>query len=248
MANEVAGYIGLSRLTSLQRHMDVVTNNVANMNTDSFKAERTIFQEHLESLGGPGNSEDQSYVIDIGTYRDLKQGALQETGNPLDIAIQGEGWFSYMSENGPVYGRGGRLMIDDFGRMVTSTGDPILDLNGGEIVLPIDGDNQINIAGDGTVSVDGAAMAQIGIVEFENPQQLERMGNGYYQAPEDDFPLPAFDASVVQGMVETSNVEPIVEMTRLMDLHRAYEMTNKLHENSGELQSKMINRIGQMSR
>src|SRR5690606_3316078 len=153
----------------------VVTNNIANMNTTAFKAERTIFQEHLERLGPVGQREDQSYVIDSATYRDLSQGRLEATGNPLDIAIEGEGWFAYNTEEGPVYGRDGRLLIDDMGRLATTDGKPILDIHGAEIVLPLEEAHLIDIAADGTVSAEGLILGQIGIFQFDNPRRLERL-------------------------------------------------------------------------
>lgn len=246
MSNEVAGYIGLSRFTALHRELDVVTNNIANMNTASFKGESSIFHEYVENFSKDTSSTgDQSYVIDKGTYRDLSQGGLEPTDNPLDVALQGPGWYSYMGDEGIVYGRDGRLVIDDLGRLSTLDGKPILDINGGEIVLPLEDGNAVQVSGDGTLSVGGAAIAQLGIVDFDNPQRLERLGNGYYSAPDDEFPLPAFDASVAQGMVETSNVQPVVEMTKLISLHRAYENISKLTEMTGELQSKTIQKLAQ---
>lgn len=246
MSNEIAGYIGLSRMTALARQLDVVTNNLANMNTAGFKGERSIFHEHVESLSaGGGKRERQSYVIDKGTYMDLSQGALTPTGNPLDVALQGNGWYSYMSDEGVVYGRDGRFMVDDQGRLATLDGKPVLDVNGGEIVLPQEEGASLSISGDGTISADGMALAQIGVVEFANPHRLERIGGGYFSAPADEAPLPAFDASMAQGMVEGSNVQPIVEMTRMMSLQRAYENIARLNETTGELQSRAISRIGQ---
>lgn len=247
MANEIAGYIGLSRMSGLRRQLDVVTNNIANMNTAAFKAERTVFQEHLERLGQAGGREEQSYVIDSATYRDLSQGRLEATGNPLDLAIEGEGWFAYNTEEGVVYGRDGRLLVDDMGRLSTTDGRPILDINGAEIVLPLEEAHLVDIAADGTVSAEGLILGQIGIFGFDNPRRLERLGNGMLRAPADEVALPALDAALVQGTVEGSNVNPIVEMTRLMQLHRAYEQTAKLNEATGDLQSRAIDRLGRSS-
>lgn len=246
MANEVGGYIGLSRQTALQRQLDVVSNNIANMNTAGFKAEQSVFQDHLERLSrGSGKPEEQSYVIDKGTYRDLSQGALEATGNPLDVALHGNGWYAYMGDEGVVYGRDGRFLIDEQGRLVTLDGKSVLDVNGAEIIIALDEGNEISVAGDGTLSLDGLALAQIGVSEFDNPHRLERLGNGYFRAPDDEPALPAFNASLVQGMVEKSNVQPIVEMTRMMSLQRAYDQIAKLSDVTSELSSKTITRLGQ---
>lgn len=248
MATEIAGYVGLSRLTALRRQMDVTTNNIANMNTAGFKGERVIFNEHLERVSAPGpGREEQSYVIDKGTFTDLAQGGFETTGNPLDVALHGDGWLSYMSDEGVVYGRDGRFVIDDLGRLSTVDGKPVLDVNGAEIVLPLDEGADVAIAGDGTISVDGMAIGALGLFTFDSPQRLERMGNGVLRAPEDEMPLPAMETSVVQGAIENSNVQPVVEMTRMMELHRAYESVTRLSENAGELQRKAINQLGRSS-
>src|SRR5471032_3109486 len=147
--------IGLSRQTILERQLDVISNNIANVNTSGFKADASLFEEYLM----PGAHEDNfvgsdrrlSYVQDRGTYRDFSQGAVEQTKNPLDIAIDGGGFLVVQTAAGDRYTRDGGLQMNNTGQLVTSAGNPVLGTSGPIVFQP--GDHDINVSPDGTITV-----------------------------------------------------------------------------------------------
>lgn len=242
-----AGYVGLSAQKALKKKLDVIANNVANMNTSGFKGQRAAFVEHVADVEkSDGSREGVSFAYTRATYMDTSQGGLTATSSPFDMALQGEGWFSYDTPEGVAYGRDGSFKIDGLGRLSTSEGHPVLDEGGGEIVITPEEASNLTVTADGTMSANGVALGRLGVWTFDNPQALERMGNGMFKAPDDAPPLPAMDASVVQGMVEGSNVNAIQEMTRLIDVHRTYDKVAKLAKNANDLEKDAIARLGKV--
>lgn len=243
-----ANYVSLSLATALQRSMDVAAHNMANASTAGFKASRPLF-ESVDPSGAADPDEAVNYVQDRGTYVDTSQGALIATGNPLDLAVSGGGWFGYQAEGGQTaYGRDGRLTIDADGQLATLAGAPIIDLNGSPVTLPSEVGQAITIARDGTITDSaGATLGQIGVFRIEDVDSMTAIGNGLYltvggagQAVPDD------GSQVVQGSVEQSNVQPVVELTRLMDIQRAYERAVKLMNDENELTRQAIQRLGRV--
>lgn len=244
---EHATTIALSRQMTLRRAMDIVANNVANVNTPGFKAESAIFSEFLMPLaeaddrhGQPGVSE-LSYVIDSGIYRNLAEGNLEQTGNPLDMAISGDGYFSVQTENGPRYTRAGHFSLDAQGRLVTSAGDPVLSDAGAPIALTPE-NGPIEVSRDGTISQNGAQVGRIGVVSFANERALTKTGNGYFETAQ--APVPVAAPTVLQGMVEGSNVQPVVEMTRMIEVMRAYQSAQRSIDKMSELSQAAIRQLG----
>jgi len=239
-------YVGLSRQQSLQRQLEVVANNIANMDTAGFRGERMAFAEMVVRPDGAPRREAISFGTDRASYMDERQGGFVATGNPLDLAIQGDGWFSYQTPGGTLYGRDGRLSVDAQGRLVTVDGHPVLDDGGAPVQVPQDG-GAISVSGDGVVSAGGAAVARLALSRFESAQRLERVSGGLFAAPEGVEALPAAGARVAQGMLERSNVQAVVEMARMIELHRAYDSTAKLVENAHDLQRDAVSRLGKQS-
>jgi len=238
------GYVGLSAQVALRRQLDVVANNVANMNTTGFKGDRMLFAESLQKLGT--RPEDRaSFVIDKGTYRDFTAGALTATGSKLDAAIDGDGFFRVQTPEGQMYTRDGRFSRDPEGRLVTASGHRVLDDGGGEIVIPQEAGN-VDIGLDGSVTVDGAFVGRIGVARFAQPQLLEAKGDLLYAAGNGQAALPAENPRVVQGMVEGSNVQAVVEMTRMIDVNRAYAQADQLADQGDRLQRDSASRIGRV--
>lgn len=239
---ENPSFIALSSQTALMRQMDVLANNLANMNTPAFKAERLVFTEMLEQSAASGIDEmgPMSFVQPYGTYMDFSEGSLTPTGNPLDLAISGEGFFSVQTADGTGYTRSGRLALDSTGTMVTSSGLPVLATGGGPI--NVGGANQISVASDGTVSTEDGIVARLAVVDFEDSQSLERGANGIYSAG-DAVANPVASPHVVQGMVEESNVSPILEMTRLIDVSRSYQRMTQMIESEHQRQKQAISTL-----
>jgi len=224
----------LSDQVALQRSLDVIANNVANSNTTGFKREGIEFDTMLSGLQ---KGKSINFVFDRATYRDTTPGAISATGNPLDLAIQGAGYFEIQTPQGVQYTRNGAFRTDNQGQIVTSTGMPVLSDGGQAITLP-DEATDITISGDGFITAQvgtGSSRAQLGklgIVKFDNDQQVIPAGYGMFTTTQ--TPTPVTGNAIVQGSIEESNVKPISEMTSMITIQRAYEQATNLisQENS----------------
>jgi flagellar basal-body rod protein FlgF/flagellar basal-body rod protein FlgG len=229
--------VGLSRQMTLQRQMDVVANNIANINTTGFKAERTLFQEYLS----PGAREDNftgrdrrvSFVQDRATMHDFTSGPMEQTKNPLDVAIDGNAFLAVQTPAGERYTRDGGLQINSQGQLVTVSGAPVLGTTGPIVFQQTDHD--INISPDGTVTVlEGtnridSVRGKIRLAAFAQPQQLVKEGSNLYSAAPGVTAQPATNVKVNQGFIERSNVNSVSEMSRMIEVTRAYtELSNML--------------------
>lgn len=233
-------YIGLSRQVALRRHLEVVANNIANMNTVGFRADRMLFETAMERVGSK-RGEQVAFTIDRATYTDTRPGSFRETGRALDLAIEGDGWIGVETPEGVRYTRDARLSRAEDGSLVTVGGHPVLDDGGQPLEVPPDAE-AIAIGPDGTVTVDGNPLARIGLVRFEDQQGMRRGEQGLHATEE--APQPAPDARFAQGKVESANVQPIVEMARMMDLSRDYQAVSRMVEEGHELLRSAIGRLG----
>jgi flagellar basal-body rod protein FlgF len=233
---DTTAYVALSRQVALMREMSVLANNVANIGTTGFRAERTLFETVLERAGAAGSV---AFVQDVGTAHDLRPGPLSATGSPLDLAIDGEGWLAFASPDGVGYSRAGHLALAADGTLVDAGGRPVLDESGAPIAVPA-GDGDIAIAPDGTVSTRSGPIGRIGIAAFAEPRALRPRGDGLWDASTE--PLPSA-ARLVQGMLEGSNVEPVLEMTRLIETTRAFEGTQRMIEAHHDLERRAVERL-----
>jgi flagellar basal-body rod protein FlgF len=256
---ENALYVALSRQMALRRMLDVTANNVANMNTTGFRAERPVFDDFVTRAraAGPGQgmgtgtgNDATAFVVDRATYTDTWEGAVSMTGNPLDVAIRGDAWLQVETQDGPRFTRDGRLNRDADGRLVTLSGHPVLDADGAAITLPEDVAT-ITIDAGGTIStravtgegaVETVALGRIGLFRLPGAQALAREEGGLVRF---DGTAPAADgAGLVQGGLESANVQPIMEMVRLIDLTRAYGQANRMVEAEHERQRSAIGKLG----
>lgn len=232
-----AEYISLSRQIGLEVKMDVIANNLANMDTTAYKGESTLFQEYL--VNDP-SGQPISYTLDWGLVRDLAEGEMAPTSNPFDLAISGKGYFVVDMPDGPQYTRNGHFRVDDTGRLVTGDGHPVLD-DGGRPIQFGALDSTFTVSDDGTVTTDSGVIGRLDVVTFDNEHLLKMVGDGRYAT--DQPPLAVTDTVVLQGMIERSNVEPILEMTELIRTQRAYSATQRLLNTTDDLQRKMLDRI-----
>lgn len=235
--------IALSRQSGLQRQMDIVANNIANMNTNGFKGEKMMFVEHLvKSRGGERIlGAKLSFVRDIATMVDMADGPLERTGNPLDLAIGGDGFFVVQTEDGERYTRNGRFQLDDGGQLVNQNGQPLLSTGNQPFFLAPE-DTEISISRDGTISTNNGDLGRIKLVRFENPQRLERAANGLFVGVE--TPEDVESPEIQQGMLEGSNVQPIFEMAKMIDIHRSYDNVRKFIEREDERMRNMVREMG----
>lgn len=237
-------YVGLSRQMVLRREMDIVANNIANADTAGFKVEslmeKTDPKAPAFTLMGP---KPVKFVTDDGVLRNYGQGALRQTGAPLDLAIEGQGMFRVSTAAGERYTRDGRFRTDDTGRLVTQNGAPVLDEGGGEITIDPE-KGQVSISNDGVVSQGPERIGKVGVVNFATLAVLEKTGDNLYKNTSNQTPTPAADARVHQGMLEGSNVQPILEITRMIEVSRAYEQMAKMMDSQGDLSSKAVQTLG----
>ncbi len=241
-------YISLSLATALRRELDVTANNMANASTAGFKGERVVFSSYLHRDAAAATG-DTSFLIDRGSYVDQQQGAITLTGNMLDVALKGEGWFGYETPQGQrAYGRDGHFAVDAQGALITMSGARVLDLGGNPINLPPDALNDLSISRNGTISsLANGVISQIGVFTLPDVQSYERIGNGMFIAPDLEGVRPALPdttTEVVQGAIEGSNVQPVVEMTRMMSIQKAYERAVELMNGEDDLRRDMLRRVG----
>lgn len=231
--------IALSRQSVIRRKMSIIANNIANMNTAGFKAEKLMFVEHLmNSRGGHNIGGDKlSYVRDIATFRDTSEGPMKKTGNPLDLAISGEGFLVIGTGAGERYTRGGNMQLDSEGQLVTRKGDPILSADGDPFFFSPE-DKQIEIARDGTISTENGTIGKMAVVTFENPQDMRVVAGGLYNTRQQ--PQESEELNIMQGMLEQSNVNAIIEMTRMIDVSRSYQTAKSFVEKEDERIKKTV--------
>ncbi len=248
---ENALLVGLSRQMVLERQMDVVANNVANVNTNGFKADRSLFEEFLNS----GAHEDNfarsdrrvSYVQDRGTFKDLSQGPTELTKNPLDVAIDGKGFLVVQTPAGERYTRDGGLQINNQGQLVTAAGDPVLGNAGPIVFQPTDHD--VSIAADGNITVlEGinridAVRGKLRVVSFADAQKLLKEGSNLYSAGTGVAPTPDAASKVKQGFVEKSNVNSVIEMAKMIDVTRTYTQIATLLQTQSDLHKSAIEKL-----
>jgi flagellar basal-body rod protein FlgF len=239
---ENALLISLSRQMTLRRALDVTANNLANMSTAGFKLERPMLSAHEAER--PARAADGGaihFVRDWGYARDFTQGQLAPTERPLDVALDGEGFFTVRAGDGETrYTRDGRFTIDAVGQLATAAGHSVLDENGQPITMPADGAPPV-IDETGAILAGGGAVARLGVVRFDEQAALEKAGDGTYRS--DEAAQPADDAQVRQGYVEDSNVNPIEEITRLIEVTRAYESVTRMLSSDEDLKRRAIDKL-----
>src|SRR5215470_6450030 len=201
---ENSGYLALARQVALDRAIDVTANNLANLRTSGYKAEKVMFEEYVQKGTSPATAPNQmSSVVQLGTFTDYQPGSFEQTGNALDFAIQGEGFFPVQTDGGTRYTRDGSFQLD----------------------------------------ANGNVVGQIGVVKFDDPQSLVREGSGLYSSSA--APVPA-ESSVVQGMIEGSNVQPVLELTRMMQTLRDFQAAQQVVDSQHEMSLDAINKIAKV--
>lgn len=219
---ENALFIALSRQAVMERHMEVIANNIANSSTPGFKGEQLMFVEYLAHTE---DGQEASYVQDLATARNYGEGKFVKTGNKLDLAIHGKGWFVVDTPDQRAYTRNGHFALNEKGQIVTPEGNPILSTTGAPITLS-PGDTAIDISGDGTVSTSSGIKGRLDIVSFDDEKTLDKASNSLYVTK--SVPNRALNAKVVQGMIEGSNVEPIVEVSNMIVALRSYQSAQEV--------------------
>ena len=243
-------YVGLSRQMTLQRQMNVIANNIANSDTVGFKVEGLMVGEDVErpatkGFSPPGINSKVSFVHDSGMGRDFSQGGLKQTGGTFDLALHGDGFFQVQTANGNRLTRDGRFTLNAQGQIVDGAGDPVLSSTGNPINIDPTKTAPI-IARDGTISQDGVIAGKIGVFKVADRSQLNKQGDGLLdtggQTPTADAP-----GKIEQGMTENSNVDPILMMTQMVSVSRAYEQVANMMSQTGSLSDESIQRLGKVN-
>jgi flagellar basal-body rod protein FlgF len=238
------GYIILSRLSLQSRATAVLAHNVANADTPGFRAQRAVFAEFVARQGAgatPPGGRPVAFVQDRATWREMEPGPVQSTGNPLDVAISGEGFFAVETPRGERFTRAGRFSIGGEGTIVDMQGHAVMGAGGGPIAISPN-DTRITIQGDGTVRSENGTLGQLRVVRFDNPQALRAEGDRLFD-PAGEAPQQVERATVVQGALEGSNVSAIAEMTRLTAELREFQFAAQFAEREGERLSTAVERI-----
>lgn len=238
--------IALSRQQALARQFDVIANNMANLRTTGYKGETLIFEEFLmpatDDAAASGSGSTASFVVEVGTFRDLSEGRFERTGNPLDVAISGPGWLVVETPDGERYTRDGALKIGPDGELVNNQGYPVLGEEGPILFTPDERD--IVIGPDGAIASSGGEKGRLRLVTFDEEDLglLQKVGGNLYDI--DAAPEPAEDARLIQNMLEGSNVQPVVETARMIEVSRAYAATGMLLDQMHTLRRDAIDKLG----
>jgi flagellar basal-body rod protein FlgF len=227
----------------LQRRMDVAANNLANVATSGFKADAVVFEEvEAAEAEAEDDPRDIRFVRDIGMVHDVSQGPIAMTGNPLDVALEGAGYIMVQGPGGQtLYTRDGAFSLTGEGRLVTSSGHPVLSSGGAPIVLDPQGETP-SIGRDGAIRVAGVEAGRIGVAGFAAPGALAKVGDNLWDAQ--GQAAGEFQGVVLQGALEGSNVRPVLELTRLIEISRAYQSAARIVSGADDLRQRAIERLG----
>jgi flagellar basal-body rod protein FlgF len=219
---ESTGYVTLTRQSGLMREMEIIAHNIANAATTGFRQQGLVFSEFVQAVEG---GDSLSMAAARVKKTSASQGILTQTGNTLDLAIEGSGYFQVETPNGIRLTRAGAFNVDSLGDIVSTDGHRVLDIGGAPINVP-PGEADVKVAADGTVSLGDRLLGQIGVVEPEPDADLERESGVLFRT--DSALNPSEDGLVLQGHLEGSNVDAISQLTRMIEVQRAYEMGQKL--------------------
>jgi flagellar basal-body rod protein FlgF/flagellar basal-body rod protein FlgG len=246
--------VGLSRQVTLERQMDVVANNVANINTNGFKANRSLFEEYLRSPAHEDNfmraDRRVSFVHDRATFHDFAAGPSEQTKNPLDVVIDGNAFLVIQTAAGERYTRDGGLQINSQGQLVTASGDAVLGTSGPIVFQPTD--KAINIAPDGSITVlegtgrTDSVRGKLRLVNFADPQKLVKEGGNLFSAGQGIAAQPDTTSRLRAGFIEKSNVNSVHEMSRMIEISRTYTKISALLQQQQDLHRTAIEKLAEV--
>jgi flagellar basal-body rod protein FlgF len=244
--------VGLSQQMASHRAMEVIANNLANLSTPAFKRESVQFEQYMVPLPATeaegGSTVNVSFVLDRGNIRDVSEGRFERTDAVLDFAITGSGYFVVQTPEGERYTRNGHFQLDEQGRVVTDDGY-LVQSDAGSIQVQTQ-DSDIQVGPDGTISIRnavGASVQLLGkmrIATFADERTLKKAGTSLYDAAGQPVQPPTGAIRIHQGLIERSNVEPMIEITRMIEVLRAYQSTTDLTQSSEDLLKRAIQQLG----
>lgn len=236
--------VGLSAQQVLRQRMDTTANNLANMTTAGFKVEHVVTRDLTEKPATAAEKPTEVSFADAWMLqRDFSTGPMEMTGNVLDFAIDGEGFFTVQTANGQAYTRDGRFSLNDQGELVTRNGERVMG-EGGPIQINATG-GPVSAARDGSISQDGQIIGKLRVSNFETPAALEKAGNNLWRAT-DEQPTTAANPRVSSGFIEGSNVNAVKELTEMIEISRAYTSVAKMVQQSDELRGQSIEKLARV--
>lgn len=250
-------YSAISGSMAQERAMEIITNNLANVASTGFKADRVVFESYLQKQMDPKADvptpeeikrgdfskrvHDTSYQINSENYTDFSQGPLKLTDRPFDISLDGDGMFVVKTPDGERYTRGGSFEINLDGELTTSSGLQVMDVKGKPVYI---GSGEINIMDNGTITTpEGVAISRIKVVAFEDKSLLRKEGAGLFKSNDPKQAIQS-DALVKQGFLEGSNINPVAEMTRMITVQRTYQALQKAVQSQDEMTGRLIADVG----
>jgi flagellar basal-body rod protein FlgF len=239
---DITTALAASRLIAQQRAMDITANNIANANTPGYRTERVVFSDYIDKQTGtksPPGIKSISYTHDRATYREPQPGSVTHTGNTYDLALTSDGYFTVNTKNGPRLTRDGRFGPMPDGTLADASGNAVLDTNGKPLQIPAT-DTRITIASDGSVSTESGQIGKIGVVQTD-PMKLQAEGATHFIAGAPTTPVAA--PGIVQGAMEGSNVQPVLEVTRMLDNERQFQFVTQLVQAEGDRQQNAIEKL-----
>ena len=244
---ENIGLVGLSRQVALQRELDVIANNLANLNTTGFKQDDIIFQEYLMPTARDdsfqrGPDRQLSFVWDRATMTNMGQGSMVQTGSTLDVGISGRGLFVVQTPEGERYTRNGSFELNAQNQLVTKQGQLVLG-EGGPIAFE-QNDVGITIGRDGTVSSSGGLRGRLRLVDGNGPRAFEKAGDNLFALTQGSQAQPMEIRDLRQGFVEKSNVTPVLALSRMIEVTRAYQSLASSLERHDQLRRDAIRSLG----
>ncbi len=242
---DVTGYLALARIDSLTRGLEVTANNLANASTDGFKQQKVLFSDYLspQKLGNSeGGERNLTYTQDRSTYMDTLQGELRQTGNALDLALNGQGYFMIQTAQGIRLTRNGQFQRSSDGTIVDSAGNPLLDdqrrpiqLQNQDQILPL------GISSDGTISTERGSITKLGVATVDNLNTLKAEGNHLFNPTTPLQNVP--NVEIRQGMLEASNVNAVEETTAMIKTQREYDLNFQLLQTEFTRRENAIDKI-----
>jgi len=240
-------YPAVSGSIAAMQRMDIISNNLANINTPGYKKDKMSFEGLLAGSANPpavpqGSTADP-ILQKANIYIDYANGPTTQSGNPLDVALNGDGFFTVTTPDGPAYTRQGNFRTSADGTLVTMDGYPVQGAGGAAIHIQ---GSHVEIDAKGLITVDGAQSGSISVVDFEKPYALTKIGSALFVPTDPQTPTQAAKGQIMQGHLEGSNVESISEMVQLIETNRYFEACSKVIQNFDALASKAANDLGRV--
>jgi flagellar basal-body rod protein FlgF len=253
-------YSALFGAMSNEHQLDVIANNLANVSTTGFKKDNYAFQDTFQRFAHDYLVDDKPYLRAQNTwpkpyvqarprmggqYSDMSQGSMQVTGNPLDLALVGNGFLKVRTPKGDFLTRNGSFQLSSDGRLITEQGFEVLG-GGSPITLPRD--NKVQVDTTGAIRVDGNQVGTLDLVNVSDPKSVEKVGKNLYQIRKGSTAteIPVENVQVQQGYLEKANVEIVGELVNMMEAQRAFEIYQKIMTTTDTMESLVINKVGQV--